>query len=478
MVIIARMLARKTVVLGIVVAALFMVVSTFAGPSRAEQLVASWYGVGDGFAGKTTANQETFDPYAYTAAHKTLPFGTKLAVTYEGRTAVVRINDRGPYIEGRDLDLSYAAADYIGLVAVGSAPVNVEYVDASTPVGPYQESAPEPAPEPAFQSASEPAPEPAPEPAASEPQPAPEPAPETERQTAPEPEEAVTPEPAQPERRTSYFALQSPSEELAQSPGEGQYEEAPADDQYEEEEADEQATRARGQQAADDQYENPAPAASGDQYADEDQYDDSSGQQPSGQSATPPAQPAPEQPALQQAAPQQTAPGPSPATVAPEASELEEPPAELVTPGSTVEHRVEIEIAAAPGTATEAPDTPDLAPVPVDQYADPGAEIDERSPEQPAGPEDNEAQDSAEPASGETQGSEPPADPASEEAQEPAGPASEEDTAEEQDSGEVQIERLPDTGGWAQIPRVSLADMVAVLMVAAVLKAGLSRARA
>ncbi len=427
------MLARKTLVLGIVVAALFMAVSTFAGPSRAEQLVASWYGIGDGFAGKTTANGETFDPYAYTAAHKTLPFGTKLAVTYEGRTAVVRINDRGPYIEGRDLDLSYAAADYIGLVAVGSAPVNVEYVDASTPVGPYQAAASAPAPDP------QPAPEPAPEPT-----PEPEPASQSASEPAPE-----------PEQRISSFALQSPSEELARSAGEEQYQEA-ADDQYEDENADEQEPAAQEQQVAAEQYEDPAPDAGGDQYADEDQYDDSAGQQPSGESAAPPAEPAP----------QQAAPQPSPATVAPEASELEEPPAELVKPGSTVEHRIEINVAAAPGTATEAPDTPDPAPVPADQYADPGAALDSGTPDQPA-----------ESASDEAQNSKPSTGTGGEEAQDPAEPASGGDTAEEQDSGEVQIERLPDTGGWVQIPRISVADMVAVLMVAAVLKAGLHRIR-
>lgn len=161
--IVLRMLARRVFVLSLAVAALLVVLASFAGPSRTEQLVASWYGVGDGFAGLTTANDETFDPYAYTAAHKTLPFGTKLQVTYGGESIVVRINDRGSYIQGRDLDLSYAAARDIGQVAVGSAPVEVEYVSPATPVGPIQASALAPAQEPAPESEQQPEPEPAPE---------------------------------------------------------------------------------------------------------------------------------------------------------------------------------------------------------------------------------------------------------------------------------------------------------------------------
>ena len=111
----------------------------WAGTGRAEQLVASWYG--PGFAGLTTASGEPFDPNGYTAASKTLPLGTKLIVTYNGKSVVVRVNDRGPYVAGRDLDLSQAAAEYIGLTAVGYAPVNVDYADASTPVGPYNAKA-------------------------------------------------------------------------------------------------------------------------------------------------------------------------------------------------------------------------------------------------------------------------------------------------------------------------------------------------
>jgi rare lipoprotein A len=74
---------------------------------------ASWY-----FEGSRTANGERFRPDGLTAAHRTLPFNTKLRVTYRGRSAVVRINDRGPFIHGRCLDLSRGAARALGLDGV------------------------------------------------------------------------------------------------------------------------------------------------------------------------------------------------------------------------------------------------------------------------------------------------------------------------------------------------------------------------
>jgi rare lipoprotein A len=91
-----------------------------AKPSPVSTTKASWYGVGDGFHGKRTANGETFNAHALTAAHKTLRFGTQLRVTNvrTGKSVVVRINDRGPYAHGRGLDLSYAAAKAIGLRGV------------------------------------------------------------------------------------------------------------------------------------------------------------------------------------------------------------------------------------------------------------------------------------------------------------------------------------------------------------------------
>lgn len=70
---------------------------------------ASYYGVGDGYHGLTTANGERFNTYAMTTAHRSLPFGTRLRVSYGGRSVIVRVNDRGPFVGGRELDLSYAA---------------------------------------------------------------------------------------------------------------------------------------------------------------------------------------------------------------------------------------------------------------------------------------------------------------------------------------------------------------------------------
>lgn len=85
-------------------------------------LTASYYG--DYFHGRTTANGTVFNMYASTAAHKTLPFGTKLRVCYKS-CEVVTITDRGPFVNGRDLDLSKGTATRIGMTYVGVAPVTV-----------------------------------------------------------------------------------------------------------------------------------------------------------------------------------------------------------------------------------------------------------------------------------------------------------------------------------------------------------------
>lgn len=76
----------------------------------------SWYG--NQFHGRTTASGEVFDQYAFTCAHKQLPFGTWLRVTFRDRTVIVKVNDRGPFIKGRMLDLSRGAAEAIGLGGV------------------------------------------------------------------------------------------------------------------------------------------------------------------------------------------------------------------------------------------------------------------------------------------------------------------------------------------------------------------------
>jgi rare lipoprotein A len=88
--------------------------------------LASWYG--RGFHGKKTANGETYDMYARTAAHKLLPLGAVVQVTNLENNAFVqaRINDRGPFVQGRVIDLSYALAQDLGIVGPGTARVRVE----------------------------------------------------------------------------------------------------------------------------------------------------------------------------------------------------------------------------------------------------------------------------------------------------------------------------------------------------------------
>jgi rare lipoprotein A len=89
--------------------------------------IASYYGYG---AGSQTASGQRFNPNAMTAAHRTLPFGTKVRVTNKrnGKTVVVTINDRGPFVRGRVIDLSTAAAGVIGMKSSGLAPVTVERI--------------------------------------------------------------------------------------------------------------------------------------------------------------------------------------------------------------------------------------------------------------------------------------------------------------------------------------------------------------
>ncbi len=88
--------------------------------------IASWYG--KDFHGKKTSNGETYDMHAMTAAHKTLPLGVFVKVYNRdnGREAVVRVNDRGPFVKGRIIDLSYAAARVLGVDRAGTASVRIE----------------------------------------------------------------------------------------------------------------------------------------------------------------------------------------------------------------------------------------------------------------------------------------------------------------------------------------------------------------
>jgi rare lipoprotein A len=93
-----------------------------------ERGIASWYG--PNFHGKYTSNGEIYNMYDYTAAHKTLPMNTKVKVTNlnNGKSVIVRINDRGPFVKGRIIDLSYAAAKKIGIDKTGTAPVKLEVI--------------------------------------------------------------------------------------------------------------------------------------------------------------------------------------------------------------------------------------------------------------------------------------------------------------------------------------------------------------
>jgi rare lipoprotein A (peptidoglycan hydrolase) len=99
--------------------------------SRTE--IASWYG--SGFAGRRTSSGETYNPEGLTAASKTLPLGSRVRVTNPdtGRSVVVRINDRGPFVRGRSLDLSHGAAQRIGLTGKGVGRVRVTPTASSTP---------------------------------------------------------------------------------------------------------------------------------------------------------------------------------------------------------------------------------------------------------------------------------------------------------------------------------------------------------
>ncbi|MBL0944793.1 MAG: septal ring lytic transglycosylase RlpA family protein [Hydrogenophaga sp.] len=98
-----------------------------------ERGMASWYG--DRHHGRRTANGEAFDMNALTAAHRTLPFGTRVRVLNPGNGAsvVVRINDRGPYAQGRIIDLSRAAAERLGLLREGVGAVVLLAVDDARP---------------------------------------------------------------------------------------------------------------------------------------------------------------------------------------------------------------------------------------------------------------------------------------------------------------------------------------------------------
>ncbi len=114
-------MARLSKLLWVVLLACAFVAAD-ADRAEAREVLASWYGLD--FQGEPTASGEPYDAYGYTAAHKTLPLGTDLVVSYGGRSVRVTVNDRGPYVAGRELDLSLGAARHLGLKRAG-----VDYVD-------------------------------------------------------------------------------------------------------------------------------------------------------------------------------------------------------------------------------------------------------------------------------------------------------------------------------------------------------------
>lgn len=97
-------------------------------PSVAEAAVCSASYYGAYHHGRRTANGERFDMHAMTAAHRTLRFGTRVRVSYGSRSVVVRINDRGPFVRGRCIDLSKGAAARLGMLRAGVGRVRVEVV--------------------------------------------------------------------------------------------------------------------------------------------------------------------------------------------------------------------------------------------------------------------------------------------------------------------------------------------------------------
>ena len=111
---------------------LLLVTAALLGAEPELEGVASWYG--GKFHGRLTSSGEVFDTNTMTAAHRTLPFGTIVRVTNvdNGKSAVVKINDRGPFVEGRVIDLSQAAAEQIDMLGQGVARVSLEIVSFAT----------------------------------------------------------------------------------------------------------------------------------------------------------------------------------------------------------------------------------------------------------------------------------------------------------------------------------------------------------
>ena len=185
---------KKWLAAACVVALLCSAAGFAEGQLYKENALASYYG--EAFQGRPTSSGEIFDMYAMTAAHKTLPFGTMLEVTNleNGNSVVVRVNDRGPFVADREIDLSQGAAEKLGMITAGVARVSISIL--SEP-GKETEAAPAGLPEneevPAV--AAAPRPEPRPEPVLRD-APRPDPRPEPALRDGPRPE--PRPEPGAP----------------------------------------------------------------------------------------------------------------------------------------------------------------------------------------------------------------------------------------------------------------------------------------
>jgi rare lipoprotein A len=127
------MAKRLTLLIGLLTVLSSCVHIPYQPRGGVETGVASWYGAD--FHGKLTSNKEIYDMYDMTAAHRTLPFGTYVMVTNldNGLTATVRINDRGPFVGDRIIDLSYAAAKVLGMIGPGTVPVKLEVLKEISP---------------------------------------------------------------------------------------------------------------------------------------------------------------------------------------------------------------------------------------------------------------------------------------------------------------------------------------------------------
>lgn len=112
---------------------IFFIFGTAAAGAWEQTGIASWYG--GIFHGRKTANGETYDTFALTAAHRSLPFGTVLEVTNlkNNRKVRVRVNDRGPFVDSRVIDLSYAAARELDMILDGTASVHMTALEGTMP---------------------------------------------------------------------------------------------------------------------------------------------------------------------------------------------------------------------------------------------------------------------------------------------------------------------------------------------------------